>query len=163
MKKCNPEIRIVYPEASAAALLLTEAMIRRSSGKRTVETESEEKEHNGEALFGNALACRTSTGVELTLRLNPDTMDYALTTLIAKNLTEEEKRAVRAATDSMEIDMLLSPAQATEAAGHALDGSSSPDVPSAEREAATQSGEQERQIEPGLLNDIDTETEGGEE
>lgn len=136
MSRRQPEIRIVYPSASAAALLLTEAMIKRSSGKRTVETESEEKEYNGEALFGGVLACKTSTGVELTLRLNPDAMDYALTTLIARNLTEDEKQAVRAATDSMEIDSLLSPAQAAEAAGQALDGSSSPDVPSAEREAA---------------------------
>lgn len=155
MRKYNPEIRIVYQEASEAALLLTEAMIRRSSGKRTVETEIEEKEYNGEALFGNALACRTSTGVDLTLRLNPDAMDYALTTLIAKNLTEEEKHAIRMETDSMEIVDLLSPAQAAEAPGQALDGSSSADVPSAEREAETQSGEQEEKIEVGKISEKD--------
>lgn len=152
MRKYNPEIRIVYPEASEAALLLTEAMIRRSSGKRTVETESEEKEYNGEALFGNALACRTSTGVDLTLRLNPDAMDYALTTLIAKNLTEEEKRQIRMETDSMEIVDLLSPAQAAEAAG----GACTAEVASACRAAdgaTTQSGEQEEMVEVGKISE----------
>lgn len=115
-RRNNPEIKIVYPDASPAAMLLTEAMIKRSSGKRVVETNSEEKEYTGQELFAGALACKTDTSVELTLRLNPDAMDYALTTLIAKNLTEDERRAVRAATDSMEVEDLLSP-YAGEAAG----------------------------------------------
>lgn len=108
----QPQIRIVYPNASAAAMLLTDAMIKRTSGKRVVTTDSEEREYTGEALFGALLACKMDTSVELTLNLNPDAMDYALTTLIAKNLTEDEKRQVRMETDSMEIMDLLSTAQA---------------------------------------------------
>ena len=152
-RRNNPEIKIVYPDASPAAMLLTEAMIKRSSGKRVVETNSEEKEYTGQELFSGALACKTDTSVELTLRLNPDAMDYALTTLIAKNLTEEERRAIRMETTSMEVVDLLTPAQAAEAPGQALDGSSSTDVPSAEREAATQSGEQKKQIEVGKFSE----------
>ena len=150
MFKRQPEIRVVYPDASAAAMLLTEAMIKRSSGKRIVETESTEKEYTGEQLFAGALACKTDTYVELTLRLNPDAMDYALTTLIAKNLTDDERLAIRRATDSMELDTLLSPAQAAEAPGQALDGGSSTDVPSAEQESATQGGEQNDTAEDGF-------------
>ena len=45
--------------------------------------------------------------------------------------------------------------RAVQAPGQALDGNSSPDVPSAEREAATQSGEQEKQIEIGKIEDRD--------
>lgn len=112
MSRKQPEIKVIYPDASPAAMLLTDAMIRRSTGKRVVETNSEEKEYTGEMLFGGVLSTKTDTSVELTLRLNPDVMDYALTTLIAKNLTEEEKRAIRMETDSMEIVDLLSPAQA---------------------------------------------------
>ena len=153
MSRKQPELRIVYPDASTAAMLLTEAMIKRSSGKRVVETESTEREYTGQELFAGALACKTDTSVELTLRLNPDAMDYALTTLIAKNLTEEERRAIRMETTSMEVVDLLSSAQAAEAPGQALDGGSSPDVPSAERETATQSGEQEKQIEVGKISD----------
>lgn len=144
MSRKQPEIKVIYPDASAAAMLLTDAMIRRSTGKRVVETNSEEKEYTGEQLFGGVLSTKTDTSVELTLRLNPDAMDYALTMLVAKNLTEEEKRAIRMETDSMEIVDLLSPrAQAAQAPGQALDGRCSPDVPSAERGAATQSGEQD--------------------
>ena len=140
MSKRQPEIKITYPEASEAAMLLTEAMIKRSSGKRIVETTSEEKEYNGQELFAGALACKTDTSVELTLRLNPDAMDYALTTLIAKNLTEQEKQAIRMETSSMEVVDLLSPR-----AGEAAGASTCTDiVASAERAAdgdATQSGE----------------------
>jgi len=153
MSKKQPEIKVIYPDASAAAMLLTDAMIRRSTGKRVVETNSEEKEYNGEALFGGVLSTKTDTSVELTLRLNPDAMDYALTMLVAKNLTEEEKRAIRMETDSMEIvDLLSSRAQAAQAPGQALDGDSSAGVPSAEREAATQSGEHEEKIEIGKIS-----------
>ena len=109
MSRKQPEIKVIYPDASAAAMLLTDAMIRRSTGKRVVETNSEEKEYTGEQLFGGVLSTKTDTSVELTLRLNPDAMDYALTMLVAKNLTEEEKRAIRMETDSMEIVDLLSP------------------------------------------------------
>lgn len=143
MSRKQPEIKAIYPDASTTAMLLTEAMIKRSSGKRVVETNSEEREYTGQELFSGALACKTDTSVELTLRLNPDAMDYALATLIAKNLTKEERRAIRMETDSMELLDLLSPAQAAEAPGQALDASSSPDVPSAEQGTATQSGDQE--------------------
>lgn len=168
MSKRQPEIRIVYPDASAAAMLLTEAMIKRSTGKRVVETNSAEKEYTGEQLFGGMLDCSTDTSVELTLRLNPDAMDYALAMLIAKNLTEEERRAIRTETDSMEVVNLLSPAQAAEAPGQALDGSSSPDVPSAEREAEARKIGQHKidetnetdDIEPGLLSDLDDGSDG---
>ena len=116
MSRKQPEIKVIYPDASTTAMLLTEAMIKRSSGKRVVETNSEEREYTGQELFSRTLACKTDTSVELTLRLNPDAMDYALTTLIAKNLTEEERRAIRMETDSMELLDLLSP-HAGEAAG----------------------------------------------
>lgn len=152
MSKRQPEIKITYPEASEAAMLLTEAMIKRSSGKRIVETTSEEKEYNGQELFAGALACKTDTSVELTLRLNPDAMDYALTTLIAKNLTEQEKQAIRMETSSMEVVDLLSP-RAGEAAGAST---CTEEVASAERAAdgdATQSGKQEKQIEIGKISD----------
>ena len=152
MSRKQPEIKVIYPDASPAAMLLTDAMIRRSTGKRVVETNSEEKEYTGEMLFGGVLSTKTDTSVELTLRLNPDAMDYALTTLIAKNLTEEEKRAIRMETDSMEIVDLLSPAQAAEAAG----GACTADVGSASRaadEAPTQSGEPEKQIEIGKISE----------
>ena len=116
MSKRQPEIKITYPDASDAAMLLTEAMIKRSSGRRVVETESTEREHTGQELFAGALACKTDTSVELTLRLNPDAMDYALATLIARNLTEEERQAIRRATDSMEVDALLGPTGTLESA-----------------------------------------------
>ena len=141
-RRNNPEIKIVYPDASPAAILLTEAIIKRSSGKRVVETNSEEKEYNGQELFAGALACKTDTSVELTLRLNPDAMDYALTTLIAKNLTEEERRSIRMETNSMEVVDLLSPC-AGEAAGHGPALEQSAARPAQPTEVATQSGEQE--------------------
>lgn len=149
MSRKQPEIKVIYPDASAAAMLLTDAMIRRSTGKRIVETNSEEKEYTGEQLFGGVLSTKTDTSVELTLRLNPDAMDYALTMLVAKNLTEEEKRAIRMETDSMEIVDLLS----AHAAGAAGAGTCTDDVGSAERAAdgaPTQSGEQ-KAIEVPLL------------
>ena len=142
MSKRQPEIKITYPEASEAAMLLTEAMIKRSSGKRIVETTSEEKEYNGQELFAGALACKTDTSVELTLRLNPDAMDYALTTLIAKNLTEQEKQAIRMETDSMEVVDLLSPC-AGEAAGQGPALEQSAARAAQPTEAETQSGEQD--------------------
>lgn len=153
MSRKQPEIKVIYPDASAAAMLLTEAMIKRSTGKRVVETNSEEKEYNGQELFAGALACKTDTSVELTLRLNPDAMDYALTTLIAKNLNEEEKRAIRMETNSMEIEDLLSPD-----AGEAAGGACTAEVGSASRasdEAATQSGGQEDKIEIGKMEAVD--------
>lgn len=152
MSRKQPEIKVIYPDASAAAMLLTDAMIRRSTGKRVVETNSEEKEYTGEQLFGGVLSTKTDTSVELTLRLNPDAMDYALTMLVAKNLTEEEKRAIRMETDSMEIVELLS----AHAAGAAGAGTCTDTVGSAERAAdgaPTQRGEQEKQIEIGKISD----------
>ena len=137
----KPYIKIVYPDASSVAMLLTEAMVRRASGKRVVETESTERESTGQELFSGTLACITETSVELTLNLNSDAMDYALAQLIAKNLTQSEREQAMAASDSLELDKLLSPAQAAEAAG----GACTAEVGSAERAAdgaPTQSGEQ---------------------
>lgn len=150
-RRNNPEIKIVYPDASPAAMLLTEAMIKRSSGKRVVETNSEEKEYTGRELFAGALACKTDTSLELTLRLNPDAMDFALTTLIAKNLTKEERRAIRMETTSMEVVDLLSPC-AGGAAGDACTEQSAARA-AQPTDAATQSEEQKKHIEVGKIPD----------
>ena len=92
----KPTIRIVYPEASGVAMKLTEAMIRRTPGKRTVETVAEDRHDGDDAgyLLADLDAVKTSTSVELTLTLCPSAMDYALTQLIAKNLTEDEKKSI---------------------------------------------------------------------
>lgn len=147
MSRKQPEIKIVYPDASEAAMLLTEAMIKRSSGKRIVETTSEEKEYNGQELFAGALACKTDTSVELTLKLNPDATDYALATLIAKNLTEDEKRAIRMATTSMEVADILSTdngTRAVQAAGQGPALEQSAARAAQPTEDATQSGGQKK-------------------
>ena len=145
----KPTIKIVYPEASEKALLLTEAMVKRAPGKRVVETESEDPIFpDGGELFSGFIRCKTQTGVELTLTLNPSSMDYALETLIRPNLTADEKKRILG--DSASGDDMFS-AQATEAPGQTLDGGSSPDAPSDEREAATPSEEQEETAEVGAI------------
>lgn len=137
----KPTIKISYPDASDVAMKLTEAMVRRAPGRRVVETTSEDSASPaGGELFADFDAC-ISTSVDLTLTLNSASMDYALETLIRPNLTADERKRILG--EDASGDDLLSPAQAAEAPGQALDGSSSPDVPSAEQEAATQSGEQE--------------------
>ncbi len=155
MSRKQPEIKIIYPDASEAAMLLTEAMIKRSSGKRIVETTSEEKEYNGQELFGGALACKTDTSVELTLKLNPDVTDYALATLIARNLTEDEKRAIRMATTSMEVVDLLSTDHGTQAAAGASTCTDEVGTLREPTKDATQSGEAEAKIEIGKIPDRD--------
>ena len=68
----KPTLTIRYPEASEKALKLTEAMVKRSPGKRTVETESEDPIFPDDGdLFSSFIRCKTSTGVDLTLTLNP--------------------------------------------------------------------------------------------
>lgn len=148
----KPYIKIVYPDASPIAMLLTEAMVHRASGRRVVETESAEREHAGQDLFAGTLCCVTETSVELTLNLAPEAMDFALATLIARNLTQPERDQAIAASDSLELDALFSPC-AGEAAEQTLHVGSSPDVPSAEREDATQSGQQEEKIEIGKISE----------
>ena len=91
----KPTIQIKYPDASTLAMQLTDAMIRRAPGKRVVETTSEDKTGTGEgSLLDHLDSVRTSTGVEMTLTLEPNSMDYALTQLIRPNLTSEEKTAI---------------------------------------------------------------------
>jgi len=146
----KPTIKISYPEASEKALKLTEAMVKRSPGKRVVETESEDPIFpDGGDLFSSFIHCKTSTGVDLTLTLNPASMDFALETLIRPNLNaEERKRILGESEDEEQAELGLGDgAQAAQAPGQALDGSSSPGVPSAEQEAATQSGEPETNME----------------
>jgi hypothetical protein len=150
----KPYIKIVYPDASGVAMMLTEAMIRRTSGKRVVETTSTDKcEDDAGTLFSGVDACRTETSVELTLNLIPAAMDYALETLIRPNLTADKRKRILG--DDASGDNLFSRAQAAQAPGQALDGDSSADVPSAEQEAATQSGEQEEKIEIGKMEAVD--------
>lgn len=152
MKK--PYIKIVYPEASEKALQLTEAMVKRAPGKRVVETESEDPIFpDGGELFSGFIRCKTQTSVDLTLTLNSASMDYALETLIRPNLTADERKRILG-EDAEQTELPIS-AQTAEAPGQTLDGSRSPDVPSAEREAATQSGEQEEKIEIGKMEAVD--------
>lgn len=100
----KPTIRITYPEASSVAMKLTEAMIRRTPGKRTVETVAEDKDKRDEGyLLADLDAVKTSTSVELTLTLCPSAMDYALTQLIAKNLTEEERKDIYCNASGVEL------------------------------------------------------------
>lgn len=143
-RKKSPEIRIVYPDATPAAMLLTEAMVRRASGKRIVETESSERESVGQDLFAGSLCCVTKTSVELTLNLAPEAMDFALATLIAKNLTQSERDKAMAASDSLELDALFSPR-----AGEAAGASTCTDEAVTLREAT------DGDIDPGLLDDIE--------
>lgn len=147
----KPYIKIVYPDASEIAMLLTEAMVRRASGKRVVETESAERESAGQDLFAGTLCCVTETSVELTLNLAPEAMDYALATLIAKNLTQPERDKAMAASDSLELDTLLARAQA--AAGQ--DASCTEEVGTLREltEDAEQSEEAEEKIEIGKLSE----------
>lgn len=91
----KPTIKLSYPDASTLAMQLTDAMIRRAPGKRVLETTSEDKAGDGEgSLLDGLNSVRTSTGVEMTLTLEPNSMDYALQQLIRPNLTEEEKKAI---------------------------------------------------------------------
>lgn len=100
----KPTIRIIYPEASSVAMKLTEAMIRRTPGKRTVETVAEDKDSGDEGyLIADLDAVKTSTSVELVLTLCPSAMDYALTQLIAKNLTEEERKDIYCNASGVEL------------------------------------------------------------
>jgi hypothetical protein len=147
----KPTIKISYPDASDVAMKLTEAMVRRAPGRRVVETTSEDSASPaGGELFADFDACSTSTSVDLTLTLNSASMDYALETLIRPNLTTDERKRILG-EDSEQIELLI-PAHAAEAPGQTVDGSSSPDVPSAERGSATQSGEQEEKIEIGKIS-----------
>ena len=99
----KPTITIRYPEASEKALKLTEAMVKRSPGKRVVETESEDPIFpDGGDLFSSFIRCKTSTGVDLTLTLNPASMDFALETLICPNLNAEERKRILGDTASSE-------------------------------------------------------------
>ena len=149
----KPQIKLSYPDASELAMMLTDAMIRRAPGKRVVETTSEDKSNTDEggSLLDGLDSVRTSTGVEMTLTLDPNSMDYALQQLIRPNLTEEERKRIFGESSAGGNDIFS--AQAAEAPGQALDGGSSSDVPSDEREAATQSGEQEKMIEVGKISD----------
>ena len=155
----KPTLTIRYPEASEKALKLTEAMVKRSPGKRTVETESEDPIFpDGGDLFSSFIRCKTSTGVDLTLTLNPASMDFALETLIRPNLNaEERKRILGESEDEEQAELGLDGgAQAAQAPGQ--DKSCTTDVRSASLangEAATQSGEQGKQIEIGKLTDVD--------
>ena len=91
----KPTIKISYPDASTLAMQLTGAMIRRAPGKRVLETTSEDKAGDGEgSLLDGLNSVRTSTSVEMTLKLEPNSMDYVLQQLIRPNLTEEEKKAI---------------------------------------------------------------------
>lgn len=129
----KPTLTIRYPEASEKALKLTEAMVKRSPGKRVVETESEDPIFpDGGDLFSSFIRCKTSTGVDLTLTLNPASMDYALETLIRPNLNAEERRRILGDTASSE-----------EALPGFAPAEDQPNDTSTEQEAATQSGEQE--------------------
>lgn len=102
----KPQIKLSYPNASELAMMLTDAMIRRAPGKRVVETTREDKSNTDEggSLLDGLDSVRTSTGVEMTLTLDPNSMDYALQQLIRPNLTEEEKKVIfgdSASTDEM--------------------------------------------------------------
>ena len=138
----KPTIKISYPEASSKALQLTEAMVKRAPGERVVRTESEDPVFpDGGELFSNFIRCKTQTGVDLTLTLNPSSMDYALETLIRPNLTTDERKQILG--EEPETQDLIPLAQAAEAAGT---GTCTNAVGSASRaadESATQNVEQE--------------------
>jgi len=129
----KPTLTIRYPEASEKALKLTEAMVKRSPGKRVVETESEDPIFpDGGDLFSSFIRCKTSTGVDLTLTLNQASMDFALETLIRPNLNAEERKQI----------LGEDPASSEEA----LPGLAPTDDPTKE---------QKKQIEVGKLTDVD--------
>lgn len=97
----KPTIKLSYPDASTLAMQLTDAMIRRAPGKRILETTSEDKAGDGEgSLLDSLNSVRTSTGVEMTLTLEANSMDYALEQLIRPNLTEEEKKSIFGETEN---------------------------------------------------------------
>ena len=133
----KPTIKLSYPDASTLAMQLTDAMIRRAPGKRIVETTSEDKAGDGEgSLLDGLNSVRTSTGVEMTLTLEPNSMDYALQQLIRPNLTEEEKKAIFG-EDSASTDEML------------------PGSAPAEEQTAP---DQEKQIDVGKIPDRDLRT-----
>lgn len=160
----KPYIKIVYPDASSVAMLLTEAMIRRTSGKRVVETTSTDKcEDESGTLFSGVDACKTETSVELTLNLIPAAMDYALTQLIAQNLTKEERENILKNADAVDLLAILGPL------AEIRDVKKDPSWEDVEAEARTigrrktdksdKTNEADGKIDAGLLNDIDTEGE----
>lgn len=149
----KPQIKLSYPDASELAMMLTDAMIRRAPGKRVVETTSEDKSNTDEggSLLDRLDSVRTSTGVEMTLTLDPNSMDYALQQLIRPNLTEEERKRIFGESSAGGND-IFSP-HAGEAAGA---GTCTDAVDSACRAAdgqQTQSGEQEKMVEVGKISD----------
>ena len=133
----KPTIKLSYPDASTLAMQLTDAMIRRAPGKRILETTSEDKAGDGEgSLLDGLNSVRTSAGVEMTLTLEPNSMDYALQQLIRPNLTEEEKKAIFG-EDSASTDEML------------------PGSAPAEEQTAP---DQEKQIDVGKIPDRDLRT-----
>lgn len=133
----KPTIKLSYPDASTLAMQLTDAMIRRAPGKRILETTSEDKAGNGEgSLLDGLNSVRTSTGVEMTLTLEANSMDYALEQLIRPNLTEEEKKSIFGEESTSADEMLPGSAPAEE--------QTAPD--------------QEKQIEIGKIPDSDLRT-----
>lgn len=114
----KPTIKLSYPDASTLAMQLTDAMIRRAPGKRVLETTSEDKSGDGEgSLLDNLNSVRTSTGVEMTLTLEPSSMDYALQQLIRPNLTEEEKKSIFGETENeLKLETLNGEQEKTETA-----------------------------------------------
>lgn len=139
----KPTIKLSYPDASTLAMQLTDAMIRRAPGKRVLETTSEDKAGDGEgSLLDGLNSVRTSTGVEMTLTLEPNSMDYALEQLIRPNLTEEEKKSIFG-EESTSADLLSKKEQAA--------------IDSAADELANGliMANQEKQIEIGKIRDRD--------
>lgn len=151
----KPQIKLSYPDASELAMMLTDAMIRRAPGKRVVETTSEDKSNTDEggSLLDGLDSVRTSTGVEMTLTLDPNSMDYALQQLIRPNLTEEERKRIFH-EDSTSGNDIFSPH-----AGEAAGASACTDAVDSACRAAdgqqTQSGEQEKKIEIGKMEAVD--------
>lgn len=149
----KPTIKLSYPDASTLAMQLTDAMIRRAPGKRVLETTSEDKAGDGEgSLLDGLNSVRTSTGVEMTLTLEPNSMDYALEQLIRPNLTEEEKKAIFG--ESTSADEML-PGSAPAGASTCTEQSAAPRA-----DEGTAEAEQDGEIEPGLLNDLDDGSDG---
>ena len=139
----KPTIKLSYPDASTLAMQLTDAMIRRAPGKRVLETTSEDKAGDGEgSLLDGLNSVRTSTGVEMTLTLEPNSMDYALEQLIRPNLTEEEKKSIFG-EERTSADLLSKKEQAA--------------IDSAADELANGliMADQEKQIEIGKIRDRD--------
>lgn len=158
----KPQIKLSYPNASELALMLTDAMIRRAPGRRVVETTSEDKSNTDEggSLLDGLDSVRTSTGVEMTLTLDPNSMDYLLQQLIRPNLTEEERKRIFH-EDSISGNDIFSP-HAGEAAGAGTceDKSSTTEVGSASLADGqqTQGGKQEEMVEVGKIPDRELRT-----